>query len=398
MASGDLRNQFYLPPELWLLILTHAAEHQDPLQPYYEPFHSAGCAISSETSVDAVSLKNRHALGLVCKQWRGLIVKQLYQDIRVGRRGAALLATLQRKETHEGHQYGRLVRRMVLPYSSTETRTNHALPALDILRACPQLEVLIRPPTVAWLQLPQFDFTTESPSFPNLKRLDWWHHDYASRSGGINNLGDVLRNAPNLEYLSICDDGRSVPARQKCMQLSHLKVLRVQRVMPMFAQRVCLWDMPSLTHLILGNPYPAASKYLFCGALGPRLRSIELGLHMSFLLRDEVGMIMASCPQLIEINFYALFTAPCRYTRTHTSLQRVGLHLHENLSLACDDHYDSKAREMVEGHLNAFPKDMFPSLADFVMYGEEWIAMLKHPNSPSIEDLIRSQGRSMVVI
>ena len=89
------------------------------------------------------------------------------------------------------------VRRVVLPYTSTITRSSAPLQAVEILKRCPRVEVLVRPRYATSGPI-GFEFEADMVPFHTLRRLDWWGNSEAERSGGLNSLGNVLAHAPGL--------------------------------------------------------------------------------------------------------------------------------------------------------------------------------------------------------
>ncbi|KAI0066421.1 hypothetical protein BV25DRAFT_1377407 [Artomyces pyxidatus] len=371
---------FHLPPELWIHIFHLATSSPALHASQYEPFHP------SFLSQDAAStLKVKSAIALVCRHWRAMSLEMLYEDVRIRHGDVALGRAL------VGH--GRWVRRAILPYHHSETPTPHPIPALDILRQCPRLEVLVRPPLGWPPDRLRFEFPAEAISLPLLKRLDWWHHNPADRSGGINSLNEVLRSAPNLEYLSYGGEMWQVSLSRRSLELPALKVLRLRHIDAIFVRQICTWRLPSLTHLVMEWPtHPQVVEVLW-ETLGPGLETVELGIHLGFALRDYLSTVLTGCSNLREINYYIFFTMRLRDSVVHEHLKRVGLHAHANLTI---DSNDDVVWAHVEDHLKAYHTETFPSLTEFVLYGPEWEPLIQHGRFSELEAMVAADGRSLV--
>jgi hypothetical protein len=263
---------------------------------------------------------------------------------------------------------------------------------MEILRACPGLEVLVRP----FITSPDFapSFTVESAiaSFPNLRRLDWWHQTDAERAGGINSLGSVLRNSPRLRYLFIAGVLGMSPI---CMDpvpimLPRLEVLRIHVVNGLLVSQMCRrWSMPELSHLIIDNPIVDPMFNMFCEAFGPRLKTVELGKHVRFLMADSIGACLDGCPGLQELNYHIFFTAAPlpKDDFTHPVLRTIGLHSAINSML--------DSGHMIWGllrrHFEFLAGPCLPNLKQVVLHGE-WGAILGHPSFAAIRQILSERN------
>ncbi|EGN94080.1 hypothetical protein SERLA73DRAFT_188648, partial [Serpula lacrymans var. lacrymans S7.3] len=323
----------HLPPEIWLHIFRWATS---PLTSgsfalTYEPFQ-----IGSEDVLKA-TLQVRYAIVRVCWLWRALAMDLLYEDVRV-RHGMQALVSALRGDEYLAEGNGRWVRRLELPYAHTNTATSDSsVTALNILKHCPSLEVLTRPFPSESADNMRFEFSAGHVVLTSLKRLEWWHHNGATRSGGINSLYDVLKNAPNLQYLAVGGSvlPRFISVAPLC--LTALSTLRLRKMNHLFIRQLCRWDLPSLEHVIVDVP-ETWNRALegFWETFGDRLRTVELGQSVAFCVSDQVTLVLQGCPRLKELNYYVFFTSPVRSTFVHSSISCVRLHAHPNLILLHD--------------------------------------------------------------
>ena len=167
-----------LPLELWLQILRWATISPSTRRLYataYYPFETASISIhDSATPTKAV-------LARVCRQWRRITSEFLYEDVWV-KDAEGFQDALDHSKVDDVKGFGRWVRRMSLPYSSSATPTTRPIAALCILKQCPQLEILVRvesPRTLAEEPAARYEFPAACPPLGSIKRLDWWHHSNA---------------------------------------------------------------------------------------------------------------------------------------------------------------------------------------------------------------------------
>ncbi|KAI0319036.1 hypothetical protein OF83DRAFT_1170554 [Amylostereum chailletii] len=381
-----------LPPELWLQIFRLAASSDPSLYLVkYTPFESH--------SDPSPSLKVKHAIVLVCRQWHALGTEILFESVNVDHGLSALKHTLE--DDAEG-EIRKRVRRAVVPYTSSRTPTYHPPPALSILRQCPRLEVLVRPVSPGsnpW-EDSQYQYPVDVPSFPLLKRLDWWHDNEAACTGGINSLDDVLCQAPKLEYLSFGGQMSMGALRlQHRVHLPELKVLRLQRVNAIAIRQLCMWQMPTLAHVVIEQP-PANLECLqgLWDSIGAQVKSVELGVDRQFFSQDYIPTVVACCPEITELNYRVCLTSSPDFPKLecHPALQRVGIH---GLALQCGGDLDVEAKlwDHIERHLTAYSKDGFPSLSEYVLYGEEWRPFVEHQRFQHAREVAAGLGRALTL-
>ncbi|KAI0027961.1 hypothetical protein K488DRAFT_59983 [Vararia minispora EC-137] len=387
---------YRLPAELWLQIFKLAASSP-------ETCFSAKYAAFEPTADDAETIESaclavKHSIVLVCRAWCALGTEMLYEDVHIHHGVPAL------ERTFQSPAYADLqkrVRRAVLPYSQTQTRTYCPLPAVSILAHCPRLEVLVRPYRRRAL-FPQFEFAAEVPPLPNLKRLEWWHDNAASHTGGINALDDVLRNAPQLEYLTFSGQMFLTSLKQQYhLRLPALTTLRLRAVNAIAIRQLIVWSLPALSHLVLDDP-PADPRALdlLWEAYSDQIRVAELGRCVHFLADDSIRRLLSACRGLRELNYRIAYTAvpdlsEFTHSAPHLGLCRVGMHAVDCVPNAPG----SKALwEHIRNNFEAYDAQAFPALREFVLYGEEWQMLRDDRRFCTIDDMVRARGRRIVFV
>ena len=349
-----------LPTELWLSIIRWATFPQSTFAvSTFAPF----VAFFERNGEDAQALTVKYAVIQVCRLWRDLALGILYEDIRV-RHGADALAEALGK-THGDRQLGRCVRRLELPYYHTGTATQKSSDiALQILQSCTGLETLVRP----FMQGPsdevRFEFPIRSHPFPNLKRLEWWHYNHATRSGGINSLTDVLHYSPNLQYLAVGGELwiSSTNYTSHLLRLPVLTTLRIRRINFLFIREICRWQLPSLTNVIVEAPLEIALETIW-EVFGSRLCTVEFGRHLGFLLADQITLLLRGCPQVKQFHYFIYFTSAPPVFNQPCALQCICLHSHPS-------HMFSDSGQLPEQHFSFLSQSSFPALRRIILYGD----------------------------
>jgi F-box-like len=349
----------HLPPEVWLEVFYWATYvSSDGLYTTkYLPFQ----APRSYKILDA-SLKVKAVVVRVCRQWRALAMDMLYEDLRI-RHGEQTLAGM----LESCEERGRRVRRAELPYANT-VMTNQYLSSVAILRRCPELEILVRPPPESLGTL-RFEFCAEGLPLTSLKRLEWWYVNDAARSGGINSLDDVLSGTPNLQYLSIGGDLLTGQLRPP-PHLPALTTLRLQRINSTLMLQLSRWSLPALVHIVVDNARRDFALQMLWETFGSQIQTIELGKHVRFCVEDHIASILRYCTTLKELNYHIYFTAPPPPDIMHSSLNTVRLHGQANYLTSDHDDWES-----LEYHFGLFSGPSLPSLKHIVLYGE-WHTIL----------------------
>ncbi|RDX56499.1 hypothetical protein OH76DRAFT_392299 [Lentinus brumalis] len=383
-----------LPVEVWLQILrwatlnpwTHALYTSE-----YSPFE----AVDVNVGTPEISHTKR-ALVLVCKDWRRWALPLLYEDILVST--SQRLHQLLQSGPNLGLDLGAtsrcpadFVRRAHLPYSSTTTSTSRTPRSVDTLALCSSLEVLVR--TADALTTFAYEFNIQCPPLPSLKRIDWWHHNEATRTGGINSLTRVLEVSPNVEYLSVGGELWATYLLTARVHLPHLTTLRFRRVNTFFVLTLCRWTFPSLRHVIFDNILDGDLFWAFWTTFGSQIRTVELGISLKFYIQDFLEYVFSGCTQLEELNYYVHFTHPPSTHWPQNTLKTVGLHAHPNSFFRVGT---AEYWEHVGRHLEAFASPAFPALRRVLLYGD-WRASMGMEEFHRIVQPLRDKGCTVEV-
>ncbi|KAG2159602.1 uncharacterized protein EDB93DRAFT_1073850 [Suillus bovinus] len=377
-----------LPPELWLTIIRWATYAPLGLDlPNFEPFYGSSDH-DSQGEADAKAVKC--AVVQVCKLWRDLALGILYEDVKVGRGVQSLVEVL--GKTYNDEPLGRCVRRLELPYHHTATITNTSSDlALQILQQCPELETLVRPFMQGSPDTVRYEFPIRSHSFLNLKRLEWWHYNDATRSGGINSLLDVLRHSPNLQYLVLGGEMRTYTQTGNALELPALKTLRLRRMNPLFVRQICQWRLPSLVHVVVDFPLEHNTLDTIWQVFGARLCTVEFARHVGFLLSDQITRFLHGCPQVKAFNYFLNFTSSPPIFEQPCALECISLH-----AFPCGMITDmiTEAQERLTLHLAFLSRSSFPALRRIILYGD-WEELLRDPRFVQFRQTMISRGCSI---
>ncbi|KAJ7492094.1 hypothetical protein FB451DRAFT_1216958 [Mycena latifolia] len=339
-----------LPTELWLEILGHLDAHS--YSTWHPPFEPTPCVAAEGNVVGSPYT----TVVLVCRTWRAWALALLYRNIKL------LDGTQLKGSIDVPRAYGRWVRRAVVPYSTTITETCKPMPSTEMLRLCPNIEVLVRPPHIYGQRSLRFDFDASCPALASLKRLEWWHQWDAARSGGINSLTAVLAAAPNLEYLFVggVPNGTPFHGLVQPIYLPNLHTLRLSINNAMLLHAIAhRWALPAVNHLVLDAPVVGIMGMLW-ETLGPQLEYVEFGRHLRFLLDEALTPCLRGCPSLHELNYYLFITAPPEVgaEAVYPAVTSIGINMSENAFLGDAQH----EWEHLERHFDALAGDMFPNL------------------------------------
>lgn len=377
-----------LPVELWLDIFRWATvSHSTPslCATEYTPFQAE---ITDAIDKEAVAVKR--ALVRVCKQWRRLATNLLLEDVVIREDGSMLKRAL----LAEGEEEKRCssVRRACLPYSSCIPCNKDLTEAASVLKSCSQLEVLVRPIPSRMDDL-RFELPAEEcPPLGSLKRLDWWHHNDAARSGGVNALTDVLRAAPNLQYVSLGGDLWLSSLQRTPIALPALTTLRIRRMNVLFLQQICRWSLPSLTNVVIDTHSNQSLLEGFWSTFGDQIRTVELGKSLRFYLCDMVYYALANCANLEELSYYVQFTSPPHLlAEEHRALATVRLHAAENAFFTDKLDGGDELWEHLDGHFSLFARPVFPALKRVVLHGN-WDAVQHDARFASLAQKLLDRG------
>ena len=377
----------FLPAELWLHVFRFATSIPTSLSSHYEPFQSH----HSIAAISNAALSDKRSISLVCKQWRNLARSMLYEDIRIGHGISALQAALSKTDS-DGYRAPRYhVRRAVLAYAHTATPTRHAPPALALLALLPQLEILVRPPMHRiGGAVPIFDFPTDAPALPALRRLEWAFDSTggAARAGGINALDDVLRAAPALHELALTGPMPLTALRQHRLRLRALRTLSLAggaAACPLVARQITYWALPALETLVLRGPARAEALAPLAQAFAAQVRVLELGHAVSPL---EGSTIVDAFPALEELNVQVggadgVPRAAC----AHDALLRVGIGVDA-------EEWDVRTWSVVVEHVEKFVEGC-PALHDVVLYARDVRVTEENPRFHALRKTFLPQGRRL---
>ncbi|KAF9074957.1 hypothetical protein BDP27DRAFT_1316243 [Rhodocollybia butyracea] len=150
------------------------------------------------------------------------------------------------------------------------------------------------------------------------------------------------------------------------------------------------WSLPSLSHIILGAVNVPDVSELW-EIYGTQLKSLELGLHASFLVRDVISSL-DQCPNLEELNYHIFFTLPMTLESnvSNESIHTVGLHAAPNLMFSPDD-----AWVLAERHFEVL-SESFSSLRILRLFGD-WSQILGDSRFEPIYVKLRQRGCEVVV-
>ncbi|OCH87403.1 hypothetical protein OBBRIDRAFT_796228 [Obba rivulosa] len=365
-----------LPVELWLEIFRWGTLSSLTIRlnaTSYHPFET-----TTLTTDD--TLRTKLSLVLVCRQWRRLALEFLYEDIWLREMGSLAEQLLQGREGEGVPGYGRWVRRAYLPYANTITDAPRMPPIVEMLHSCQNLQVLTRPGPYHFPRrddILRFDFPAgDCPSLTSLKRLDWWHHNEAARSGGINFLPDILRAAPNLQYLSLGGEIWLNFLRVAELALPCLTTLRIRRMNILFIQQICRWSMPNLRHIIIDTFVDVAMLEPFWEEFGEQIQTVELGNNLKYYVSDALASILSGCPRLEELYYYIHFTAkPLSLRDKQICLHTVGLHAQTNSAFHPID--SPLYWDHIQEHFAILSQPYFPKLMTISLYGD-WTPVFSH--------------------
>ncbi|KAJ7626983.1 hypothetical protein FB45DRAFT_1059850 [Roridomyces roridus] len=235
LAPATLRPS--TPPEIWRVILRYATASETGYHADsdYHPFTSYPDPQETTSAVERefCRLQTCTSLVRVSRLFRAIAVPFLYEDVRIcdARDLESLLLGLLRSEREHGAEhYGTYVRRLEIPRRRShrhflQCETQRAIPTFpialhpsapslaDLLRLCPNLQILVRPclrldaeHIEFWAQLVAAPCT---PRLSHLRRLDWHESELDLQFYGSNyvsRLCEILCCAPSLQSLFLYSD------------------------------------------------------------------------------------------------------------------------------------------------------------------------------------------------
>lgn len=377
-----------LPSELWLEIFRFATTTPNLIFLHattYHPFQVVPPDKSYKYPKTEFSFRVKAAISLVCRRWNELARDLLYEDIvipevpRIGDMKHQLIGneanhSIDIEDDTDASRPRYRVQRILLPFTSTTTRvktTNISDVNAIIQHYSSTLIALYRPNfSINYVRgrMIIYEFPAgDCPPLPSLKRLDWWHSDEASRTGGINSLTHVLRVSPNIQYLSLGGHSASMFMEDGAVALPDLTTLRLQTMSMTFMFHLHKWHLPSLRNLVLDNirlTYTFSIMEGFWDVFGAQLRTVEFGRYLTYLLDPTtIQRILNGCPNLEEFSYYSKFTLkPLPPDEPHMSLAVVRMNL-EDLEMQMEN--------SLESHLIAWCAYGYPNLRRILLYGSE---------------------------
>ena len=377
-----------LPPEIWVHVFGFLATGTETRSDYV-PFEAGILSEDAGKRLKA-NLRDRLSIIRVCKLWHRLGKAILYQNVIVRGESSALAETLSAKSSDDSDSpFGGCVRSLELPFIQTTTSNAGPYNSVTILESCPHLERLTRPPSSSTEVFGlQFEFPMPTTRFHSLRRLDWWHNNFAYRTGGVNALPDILQAAPNLEYLSLGGEMLPNTAMPAPLSLPHLKTLRVRGVNPIYVRQLKNWNTPALRVIVLESlPHPYTFPLMLETLPARQIKIVELGAHLRFLASDYLAPILAGYSNLVELNYRIFFTAEPKWgdAEPHNHLKRVRWQAFPNHATPVEGVW-----YWIWIHANALmDRILFPTLEEIVLHGEEWNTLGNELEAAGVDELAR---------
>ena len=325
-----------VPEELWLEIFYYATVGtciDDGVD--YVPFAAIALQERDSPRVERSCFATKRNLLLVCKAWNALATETVYRTIRICHGTNILLDSLRMDTSSEkaGGGNGRFVRNVEINSRVEDFDPFNPTIIAQILAQCPGMVSLARPfafdgMNLAICKVRVSDGSQQSPypvipHFPTLsalRRVDWWlpltmpsrHSDYLSTEVFRDLLGDVIRHAPNLQYLAIGGPPNSYLSSQyyspsPVLSLPNLTTLRLECDVQFDHDNLTAttWHLPNLTHLLVGGSFSAATPII--KTCGSHLKVLEIIRKSSGRTGGFVPAIfndlLSRVPNLEEFNF-----------------------------------------------------------------------------------------------
>lgn len=381
------------------------------------------------------ALPTKLALSVVCKRFKRLMAKLLYEDLWVHHGTQGLLTSLLKSsKTSPECGYGTHTRRIVLPHSKAELTNEDchelAANASRIIALCPNVRILSR----SWRTVDEltgarlhsananFPLPDGILCFPLLARVDW---DNTTCIHLVNSPSspEFLWDLESLEVMSLggncfpvkaaIEDAsrRLISELQTPVHLPRLHTLRLhsEYVFGYPSGRQVALQLPALRRIVLERPSTLIllinGGYLW--PFAPQIASVELGANISFLHADYVSAILQYyCPHATEL-FFPVFST-CSMTlnvfgvpeneRRCYRVRHVGLHAsleleRENLRsrfwwlmTIINNHFDVLCGEGT----------CFTSLERVTLYGEEWRHFVADDGFKPVLEMVSSRKVELV--
>ncbi|KAJ7483312.1 hypothetical protein FB451DRAFT_1234089 [Mycena latifolia] len=374
----------WLPPEIWLhvfLLATSVSYTPQLYEIHYHPFHNP--PNERERSMLRIADKTMLALGLVCREWHIWSQQFLLETVRLSWYGSQKLVESLQRSSSGGFRCGEWTRRLELSVIEHEN-ADHPISPADILRACPNVEVLVKadddllPHSVAGVNL------------TSLKRFDWYYaryrdgnHQFATEdddlSRGQDFLRDVVKHAPNLEYLSLGKRFRSAPRfgpSPSALMLPALVTLRLRSISQDVWKEIETWAFPRLRVLLVDATFldlPRSPRRTW-----DAVEVLELLQdHSSIFTASIIPSILKICPNAQELNYCVEYVHPPPPDSVVRSVRVVRLDFAINPDFRFGPvEEDNRAWRHISAHFLMLAGPVFPSLQRVVLSGP-WQRILK---------------------
>ncbi|KAF8881927.1 hypothetical protein CPB84DRAFT_228595 [Gymnopilus junonius] len=321
-----------LPAEIRLTIFRQAtlkvSQYEDTSVDY-RPFEAVALRDRDWSSSAQRALDVKMAVVLVCKEWKRIATEMLYECIRIQHGTEALLTALEGHLQDALFDNGRWVRRVEISEKVLDFDPFNPQMVLRVLERCPLVETVVRPclysafselgPTLGKVRLEPGQVF---PSFPSIKRIDWWSPGVTPGRGTYWNSNpeffvELVAHAPNLQYLTLShrnqhSDYWSIISLHRTQNnlfvyppYKSITTLRIEgKVENAFILANAV--LPNLKRLVLGGLY--AQKQSIIKTLGHLVRHLEF---LDFGVQPDAfspppmsgfgtGHVFQSCPNLEE--------------------------------------------------------------------------------------------------
>jgi hypothetical protein len=415
MPGKDLFDE--LPPETRLQIFRLATikpSQAEDTRAEYRPFDPVALRDRDWSNSHQTALCVKATIVLVCKEWKSIAIEMLYECIRIRHGTHNLLSALEStrcsspdvaSDVEFEYDYGRWVRRVEISPEIMDFDPFNPYPLLRILQCCPFVQTIVRSPIVlgsggialGFVRLPP---GTIFPSFPSVRRIDWWLPGSESnvRGGVYGFLGELAAHCPGLDYLTLSGGGHRLippnvvadpPFGRNSGPFNSLTTLRLEAetlhsiIIPKSA-----FLLPNLTHLILGGVYGSANTIL--QRYGHQIRVLEFVIiHSSaadYFFFSNIDILKA-CPNLEELNAH-LGTGDTLFLEGKSAVVPIPLNSLRSIRIHLDDSSPSTAANF--GHF--IRQYLFcPALKCIVLCGGTRQAWEENPVFPILEKYISTK-------
>ncbi|KAJ6457429.1 hypothetical protein C8R47DRAFT_1203448, partial [Mycena vitilis] len=276
-----------------------------------------------------------------------------------------------------GISCGKWTRRLELSVVEHED-PDHPVSPVEIFLLCPNIETLVK------CDDDLLPHSLNGADLRGLKRFDWYYaryrdgdHQFATEdddpSRGQDFLRDVVKNAPNLQYLSLIKrfrgTPRAIPAPSSLI-LPALTTLHLELISSDVWTEIETWSFPQLTVLRVDTSFPSLTR-------SPE-RTWDT-VQVVELLRDQgslpapsrIPTILKICPNARELNYYIEYVlAPPAGSTVSAAVQVVCLHFATNYDLRWPVEEEEDALwTHLAAHFSMLAGAAFPSLKRVVLHG-----------------------------